>query len=117
MFGFGGAADECMVSKNQCPEQHIVHICSRNCVFISVMLKLMGFPGKYWGGGGQQPPQPAGSYAYARYEVGSLCSGQPGLAKRQKGPKVCPSTLQRFYTVYSGTSEQGTHFRANRFER
>ena len=52
VFGFGGAADECMVGKNQCPEQHIVHICSRNCVFISVMLKLMGFPGKYWGGGG-----------------------------------------------------------------
>ena len=22
----------------------------RNCVFISVMLKLMDFPGKYWGG-------------------------------------------------------------------
>ena len=49
MFGFGGAADECMVGKNQCPEQHIVHICSRNCVIISVMLKLMGFPGKYLG--------------------------------------------------------------------
>ena len=47
VFGFGGAADECMVGKNQCPEQHIVHICSRNCVFISVMLKLMDFPGKY----------------------------------------------------------------------
>ena len=52
VFGFGGAADECMVGKNQCPEKHIVHICSRNCIFISVMLKLMGFPGKYWGGGG-----------------------------------------------------------------
>ena len=52
VFGFGGAADECMVGKNQCPEKHIVHICSRKCIFISVMLKLMGFPGKYWGGGG-----------------------------------------------------------------
>ena len=62
MFGFGGAADECMVSKNQCPEQHIVHICSRNCVFISVMLKLMGFPGKYRGE--LKSPQPPGSYAY-----------------------------------------------------
>ena len=50
VFGFGGAADECMVGKNQCPEKHIVHICSRKCIFISVMLKLMGFPGKYWGG-------------------------------------------------------------------
>ena len=66
VFGFGGAADECMVGKNQCPEQHIVHICSRNCVFISVILKLMGFPGKYWGGGGLQPPQPPGSYAYVQ---------------------------------------------------
>ena len=49
VFGFGGAADECMVGKNQCPEQHIVHICYRNCVFISVKLNLMGFPGKYLG--------------------------------------------------------------------
>ena len=60
------------------------------------MLKLMGFPGKYWGG--LQPPQPPGSYAYeflvqspemffaprARFYARACARGEPTRARTRK---------------------------------
>ena len=60
MFGYGGAADECMVRKTVSRATHCTYIPQ----YCSEMLSL----GHSWGGGGggaiYSPPQPPGSYAY-----------------------------------------------------